>query len=44
MTIDVIWYCLTVLIIIEVGYQAVNMLVKKLNNIPIPNSVEREEE
>lgn len=29
---------------IEIGYQVVNLVVKKMNNIPIPNSAETEEE
>ena len=42
MTIDVIWKLLIILIIIEVGYQVVNLVVKKMNNIPIPGSQEEE--
>ena len=44
MTIHVIWQLLITLIIIEVGYQLVNLVVKKMNNIPIPGSAESEEE
>jgi len=33
-----------VVVFIEVGYQVVNLVVKKMNNIPIPNSAETEEE
>jgi len=33
---------LIILIIIEVGYQVVNLVVKKMNNIPIPGSQEEE--
>ena len=42
--IEVLWYLLAVLVVIEVGYQLGNLLVKKLNNIAIPNSAESGEE
>jgi len=41
---EAFWFILALLIIIEVGYQVVNLVVKKLNNIPIPGSAENEEE
>jgi len=41
---EAFWFILALLIIIEVGYQVVNLVVKKLNNIPIPGSDENEEE
>jgi hypothetical protein len=37
-------FILVLFVSIEVFYQAANLLVKKLNNIPIPGSVETEEE
>ena len=42
--IEAVWLLLVVLVVIEVGYQLTNFLVKKLSNIPIPNSAESEEE
>ncbi len=37
------WFLLALLVVVEIGYQLVNLLVKRLNNIPIPDSVESEE-
>lgn len=37
-------WIVVMLVTIEVGYQVVNLVVKKMNNIPIPNSAETEEE
>ncbi len=37
------WFLLALLVVIEIGYQLVNLLIKRLNNIPIPDSVESEE-
>ncbi len=31
-------------LLFEIAYQVVNLVVRKLNNIPIPGSVEKEEE
>ena len=36
------WFLLALLVVIEIGYQLVNLLVKRLNNIPIPGSQEEE--
>ncbi len=38
------WFLLGLLVLIEIGYQLVNIVVKKMNNIPIPNSAESGEE
>jgi len=37
-------WIVVMLVTIEIGYQVVNLVVKKMNNIPIPNSAETEEE
>ena len=38
------WFIIGLFVVIEVGYQLTNLVVKKLNNIPIPNSAESGEE
>lgn len=38
------WLIIALFVMIEVGYQLTNLVVKKLNNIPIPNSAESGEE
>lgn len=35
-------WIVVMLAMIEIGYQVVNLVVRKLNNIPIPNSKEEE--
>lgn len=36
------WFILAMLVLIEIGYQLLNIVVKKMNNIPIPGSKEEE--
>jgi len=40
--IESVWHILILFGLIEVAYQVTNFVVKKLNNIPIPNSKEEE--
>ena len=41
---DAILLVLGIIVVVEVGFQAVNWIYKRMLNIPIPGSVETEEE
>ena len=40
--IEGVWILFALLIVIEIGYQLVNFIIRQANNIPIPGSKEEE--